>query len=264
MPAFATPGPILASVHLPSGELRIEADDRDDTVVEVLPVDEGSDADFAAAAQARVDYTGTTLSVGSPRSRAQRLFGRGGSISVTVRLPAGSRVEVRAGMADLRCHGRLGAVRAEVSSGDITTDAVGGPTELTTGNGDIRIGAATGSAVAKSSSGGIAVGAADADLRLRTSYGDISVDRVLGGVDARTAYGRITVGEVVRGWVDLETKGGKVEIGVRAGTAAWLDAVSRYGKVTSGLQGADGPGEAEETAEIHARTSYGDIHVHRA
>jgi uncharacterized protein YaiE (UPF0345 family) len=264
MPAFDTPAPILASIQLTAGDVTIEAGDRADTVVEVRPSDEGSPTDAEAAAQTRVEYAGGALSVRSPKSRAWRFFGTGGSVEVTVRLPAGSRVDVRAGMADLRCHGRLGASRLDTSSGDVTADTLGGPSEVTTANGDVRIGEIDGSAVVKSSNGGVTVGTAGGDLRLQTAYGDISVDRALAGLNARTAYGRIRVGEVVRGSVLLETAGGNLEIGVRTGTAAWLDAVSAYGKVTSRLEAAEGPGGSEETVEIRARTSYGDIRIRRA
>ncbi|MFC5749742.1 DUF4097 family beta strand repeat-containing protein [Actinomadura rugatobispora] len=264
MPVFATPAPILASVQLTAGDVIIEAGDRADTVVEVRPSDGGRDTDVDAAAQTRVEFTGGALSIRSPKTRAWRFFGTGGSVDVTVRLPSGSRVDIRAGMADLRCQGRLGASRLDTSSGHITADALGGPSEVTTANGDVRIGEIDGTAVVKSSNGGVTVGTAGGDLRLQTAYGDFSVDRALAGLSARTAYGRIRIGEVVRGSILLETAGGDLEVGVREGTAAWVDAVSAYGRVTSRLEAAEGPGGSEETVEIRARTSYGDIRIHRA
>ncbi|GAA2449497.1 DUF4097 family beta strand repeat-containing protein [Actinomadura vinacea] len=264
MPVFDTPEPILASVHLSYGDVLIEASDRADTVVEVRPGDEGRDADVEAAAQTRVEYANGALSVRSPKSRARWFFGLGGAVGLVLRLPSGSRVDVRTDSADLRCRGRLGASRLNTSSGDVAADALGGPCDVTTANGEIRIGGIEGTAVVKSSNGGVTIGTAGGDLRVKTAYGDISVDRALAGLAAQTAYGRIRVGEVVRGSIVMETAGGELEVGVRAGTAAWLDAVSAYGEVRTALDAAAAPSGAEETVEVRARTAYGDILIHRA
>ena len=72
------------------------------------------------------------------------------------------------------------------------------------------------------------------------------------------------VGQAVRGSLVLETAYGEVEAGVREGTAAWLDVDSGSGHVRNLLTETEGPEGADETVEIHARTSYGDIVVRRA
>lgn len=107
------------------------------------------------------------------------------------------------------------------------------------------------------------IGEATDDVRLKTANGDITVYRALAGVDAKTAYGGVRVGEVVRGAVVLETGFGELELGIREGTAAWLDVNSQHGTVRSDLSADDGPGEAEETVEVRARTGYGDIVIRR-
>jgi len=93
--------------------------------------------------------------------------------------------------------------------------------------------------------------------------GNITIDRALAGVDAKTAFGSVRVGEVVRGSVVLETGFGELELGVREGTAAWLDASSQHGSVRSDLDAIDSPEQADETVEVRARTRYGDIVVRR-
>ncbi|MYR59077.1 hypothetical protein GTY54_23505, partial [Streptomyces sp. SID625] len=85
-----------------------------------------------------------------------------------------------------------------------------------------------------------------------------------GPVTATTAHGNLRVGEVVRGSVRLETSYGAIEVGVREGTAAWLDAHSDSGQVRNRLASSDAPAETEEAVEIHARTRYGSIDVLRA
>ena len=49
------------------------------------------------------------------------------------------------------------------------------------------------------------------------------------------------LGEVVRGSVVLETKLGDLEVGIREGTAAWLDVNSQFGRVHNALEAADAP-----------------------
>jgi len=81
---------------------------------------------------------------------------------------------------------------------------------------------------------------------------------------AKTANGNIRIGEVVNGAIVLETAAGELEIGIREGTAAWLDVSSQYGRVRNLLDETDSPEQSEATVEIRARTSYGDIKIHRA
>ena len=50
---------------------------------------------------------------------------------------------------------------------------------------------------------------------------------------------------------------------MRRGTAVWLDASSRHGVVRNELSADAGPADGEDTLELHARTGYGDITVHR-
>jgi benzoylformate decarboxylase len=80
-----------------------------------------------------------------------------------------------------------------------------------------------GTAVVKSSSGDTWIGVAEGELRANAANGSIAVDVAHGGVVAKSDTGDVWVGEVVRGSVVLETKLGDVEVGIREGTAAWLD-----------------------------------------
>jgi DUF4097 and DUF4098 domain-containing protein YvlB len=102
------------------------------------------------------------------------------------------------------------------------------------------------------------------DLRVSGAYGDIDIRRAEGSVAATTANGTLRVGEVARGTVQLETAYGAIDIGVREGTAAWLDASSGNGQVRNGLTASDSPEKSEETVEVKARTRYGNIDIRRA
>ncbi|MBO2454094.1 DUF4097 family beta strand repeat protein [Actinomadura barringtoniae] len=266
MPTFDTPEPISALIQFPLGDLRITAEDRADTVVEVAPTSASSEADVQAARQLRVEYAGGKLLVKGARERgiASWLSWLGGSASVDVSiwLPTGSRVEARAA-APMRTEGVLGECVFESSLGDSVIDRTG-ELRLSTTHGDIRVGAVDGQASLSTSNGSISVGQVSGDLRAMTASGSITVDRALGGVNAKTAYGSVRLGEVVRGKVQLASAYGELEVGVRLGTAAWLEVHTQYGKVRNHLTAADAPAATDETVEVHARNGYGDIVIRRA
>ncbi|MFI6318172.1 DUF4097 family beta strand repeat-containing protein [Nonomuraea sp. NPDC050556] len=280
MPTFDTPEPIVATLDLGYGRVTINAGERADTVVSVRPTDGTNDTDIRAAAETRIDYANGRLSVRVPKSTGMRwLFGWGASVDVTVDLPAGSRISADAS-AEIRCRGRVGEARLHTAMGDIQIEEAGrlrlstgdgditvgsaGPSEVTTANGTIRLGSVDGAAVVKTSNGSIEIASVSGDVRINTASGDIDVHRALAGVGAKTAHGSVRVGEVARGAVVLETASGEVEVGVRVGSAAWLDVDSSYGTVLVALDAAEGPGESDEAVEVRARTHYGNIRIHRS
>jgi DUF4097 and DUF4098 domain-containing protein YvlB len=281
MPSFDTPEPIGATVQLRSGLVRIIASDRTDTVVDVRPSDEFDDGDGKAAEQTQVEYSQGRLLVKGPKHRSRWLTGWGPSIVMTIELPSGSSIDVSAAAADVRCEGRLGEtkidnaygeiwleraarLRLRTGYGGITVARSDGDADIATSGGEVRIGEIDGSAVIKNAHGDITVDGVTGHLRLSTASGDITVGRTLADVAAKTAYGGVRIGRVVRGVVVAETSYGRLEVGVAAGTAAWLDVSSQYGRVDASLEASDGPAESDETAEVRARTAYGDVVIHRA
>jgi len=119
------------------------------------------------------------------------------------------------------------------------------------------------SAVIKNSNGDTWVGVAGGDLRLNAANGDIAVEESRASVVAKSANGDVRLGEVARGTVVLETKLGDLEVGIREGTAAWLDVSATAGKVHNALDAADAPEPSAETVEVRARTSFGDVVIRR-
>jgi DUF4097 and DUF4098 domain-containing protein YvlB len=118
--------------------------------------------------------------------------------------------------------------------------------------------------VIKNLNGRTWVGDVAGDLRVKSANGDITVGRAFDTVVATTANGSIQIGEVARGSVVLKTGSGALEVGIREGSAAWLDVRSSFGRVRNALGAADGPKPSQETVEVRARTAYGDITIHRA
>ena len=279
MPVFATPEPISVTIELSVGDARIMASDRTDTVIEVRPRYDDRASDIRAAEQTRVEYSSGRLLVKTPRQPT--FVGRGSSVDVTIELPAGSHVQGDSGMGDFGGEGHLGECRFKTGMGNIRLDHTGelhlktgmgniavdralGDADVTTGSGEVRLGQIEGPAVIKNSNGDTVVGEVTGDLRVKSANGRISVDRAHASVMAKTANGNIRIGEVVNGAIVLETAAGELEIGIREGTAAWLDVSSQYGRVRNLLDETDSPEQSEATVEIRARTSYGDIKIHRA
>jgi hypothetical protein len=281
MPTFETLEPISVTIVMFVGDLRITASDRKDTVVLISPSDSSKESDVKAAEQTRVEYTNGRLLIKAPRSwRHYSPFGGRESIDVAIELPAGSRVEAEAAVADFRCDGRLGDCRfttavgnirldetdqlyLSTSAGNLTVDRVAGRAEVT-GSGQVRIGEIHGSAVIKNLNGVTWIGEVKGDLRCNATNGDITVDRALGSVAAKTANGAVRIGDVVRGTVELGTAYGELEVGIREGTAALLDVRSQFGSVRNLLTASDGPQPSDQKVELRARTSFGDIVVRRS
>ena len=278
MPTFDTPEPISATVELPLGDVRIRAAERTDTVVGVEPSDTSNDEDRKAAEQTRVEYANGQLLVKAPRSFRPRRTG--GSVSVTIELPAGSDVHGTAGLADFDCDGPLGECQIKTglgdirldrtqgliiksATGDISVDHVAGHADVKAGSGDVRVRELDSTAVIKNSNGDTWVGVAGGDLRVNAANGNIAVDLAQATVGAKSANGDVRLGEVVRGSVVLETHLGDLEVGIREGTAAWLDVRSTAGKVHNALEAADAPEPSAESVEVRARTSVGDIVIRR-
>lgn len=281
MPAFATPEPITATVDVVVGDVGISAGDRRDTTVAVRPSDAANPEDVKAADATRVEYADGKLLVRAPKPPAWRGRSAGGSVDVAIALPAGSYVRGTAGSADFRCDGRLGDCRIKTGighvrveeadtlsvksgTGDISVDRVTGHADITTASGDVRLRALDRGAVVKNSNGDTWVGEAGGDLRLKAANGGITVDQASADVGAKSANGDVRVGEVARGTVVVETHLGDVEVGIRAGTAAWLDVSAAAGRVYNALETAEPPGDAAERVEVRARTSLGNVVIGRA
>jgi hypothetical protein len=280
MPAYETPEPITATIELVAGDVRIRAGDRSDTIVDVEPSDASNDEDRKAAESTRVEYANGRLLLKAPKLRSWLPGRTGGSISVTIQLPAGSSVHGTGGLTDFDCEGPLGECRIKTGlasieldraqtvtiksgTGDITVDHVVGHADITAGSGDVRVRELGATAVIKNSNGDTWVGVANGDLRVNAANGDIAVDLARATVGAKSANGDVRLGEVVRGSVVLETHLGDLEVGIREGTAAWLDVRSTAGKVRNALDAADAPEPSTDTVEVRARTTVGDVLIRR-
>jgi DUF4097 and DUF4098 domain-containing protein YvlB len=128
----------------------------------------------------------------------------------------------------------------------VRTEGRLGTVELTSETGEFQLGEVTG------------------DLRVKGNTGDIVVGRAHTDVTVHTSIGNIRIGEVVRGNVELTTSVGAIEVGIREGSVAKLDAHTKLGRVRNALNGIDGPPSATDSVHVRARTDLDDIVVRRA
>jgi Toastrack DUF4097 len=280
MSTFETPEAITATIDVVSGDVRVAASDRDTTVVEIRPSDPSNDEDVRAAERTRVDCAGGHLLVKVPKLRSWLPGHHGGSVDVTVELPAGSELRGAGQLADFRADGRYGEVnitnglgrievedadklRLKTGIGDIVVDRVRGHADITAGSGELRVRELDASAVVKNSNGDSWIGEARGDLRVNAANGSVAVDLAQASVVAKSANGDVRLGEVVRGSVVLETRLGDLEVGIREGSAAWLDVRAAAGRVQNTLEAADAPAKTAEKVEVRARTTAGNVVVGR-
>ncbi|MET9901590.1 DUF4097 family beta strand repeat-containing protein [Streptomyces sp. NPDC006446] len=214
MQKFDTTAPISAVLDIPAGHIRFIAADRTDATVEILPADASKGRDVKAAEQTTVEYGDGVLRIETSRAK-NRILGASGSVEVTVQLPAGSRVEAKAAMAEFRGVGRLGDVTFEGAQGSVKLDET-------------------------------------ASVRLTLLAGDISVGRLGGPAEISTAKGDIRITEAVRGAVVLRTESGDVSVGAARGVSAALDAGTSHGRIDNTLKNTDGtPGLTIHATTAH-------------
>ena len=284
---FDTPSPITVVLDLYVADVRIAAADRADTVVEVRPSDPNKAADVKAAENTTVEYDAATRTVTvvsrKPRNRFVNFsYRRPESIDLVVEVPTDSDLRGEAEIGDIQSVGVLGTVQLKTGLGTVrlaqtgplklrnglgetSVDEVSGAAEVSSGSGVIQLGAVDGTADVSSDNGKVRVGVVTGPAVVKSSNGAVYVDRALSDLTASTSNGEVRIGEVVRGKVSATSKNGSVEVGVRDGSAAWLDLNAGVGRVYNGLDDAAAPtaGEPVDKVEVHADTKLGDVTIRR-
>jgi DUF4097 and DUF4098 domain-containing protein YvlB len=284
---FKTPAPITVNLDLYVADVHFAISDRTDTVVEVRPSDPDKSVDVKAADNTRVEYdeATNTLNIVSrkPRTRFVNFSSkRPESIDVLIQLPSDSDVRGDAELGDFQADGVLGTVSIKTNLGavrlgetgqlnvrggvgEITVEGVSGPAHVHSSSSNIRIGAVDGPADVSTSNGRVRVGVVTGAANIKAANGAVSVDRALSDITAASSNGEVVIGEVVRGKVSATSKNGGVEIGVREGSAAWLELNTNVGRVYNELESAEAPSADEpvDKVEIRADTKLGDVTIRR-
>lgn len=153
-------------------------------------------------------------------------------------------------------------LEATAGSGDITVNAVS-EAHLTAGSGNIRVNTAQRQLEVKTGSGSIRLGAV-ADTSALAGSGDIEIGTLNGRLSSKSGSGDVTLQTASAGAIEATAAAGDITVGIPHGTAVLQDCSTVAGRLSSALEDADGPGEAERRLELRARTVSGDISVHRA
>ncbi|MCP3797823.1 DUF4097 domain-containing protein [Allokutzneria sp. A3M-2-11 16] len=216
-----------------------------------------------AVKQTRVEQTGNRLVVRGPQGMPLRVV----PLSIVVRVPRGSHVNVTTGSAAVNLTGATGAAAGRIdlttSSGDVTVDRTDGSTNVQTGTGTVRLGPVHGTLRAKSGNGALEISAVHGPSKLVTTGGDVWLGAVQHDVEVRTGSGDLTVADAASGRVHLASGSGSLRIGVRQGIVAELDLLSVSGEARSELpvfeerqSGWDNP-----ALRIEGRTASGNVLV---
>jgi len=282
MTSFDTSGPVELTVDLGiRSDIWITAVDRTEATVQIRPRNPERALDASAAGQIAVDLTDNRLRVGFTHLRIRNWFTDGGAVDVSIEVPTGSSLDVGTGMGAVDAAGEFGAavvrsgmgairidrcagLRVKTGQGDVTVGSATGLVSISTGTGKVRIGAIAGTATVKNANGETQIGVVADDLTISAANGDILIDRADANVTVKASNGSVRIGDIGRGAVTAATAAGAVEVGIRPGTAAWLDLSTKYGRVHNTLALGDGPAATGDTVQVRARSSYGDITVHRS
>jgi DUF4097 and DUF4098 domain-containing protein YvlB len=171
-------------------------------------------------------------------------------------------VEIKTGVGDVRLD-RTAGLRLRTGIGNVDIEEASGNADIVA-SGAITIGAITGDAYIKNLNGKTWIGTVSGDVKLKSANGDVTIDAAGRDITAKTANGSIRLGRVARGAVSIETGSGALEIGIDEGTAAWIEATTKFGRLRNLLTPAENPDPAAETVRVRARTSFGDITIARS
>jgi DUF4097 and DUF4098 domain-containing protein YvlB len=250
---FPAPGPIGLRVRNARGTVLVTADDTSETVVDVSGRHDVGNVRVSASEDGRqvsVEVPRTWRPGGPPR------------FDITVRVPAGSSVDLGAASASIATRGVLTAAEAKSASGTISIEQVEGDCRAHSASGDVELGTIGGTVTLKTASGDQRVARVGGRCTARTASGSIDVGWAGDLVHAVSASGAVTVRDAARGEVSCKSTSGDIAIGVRKGTRVWLDLSTVSGRTTSNLRPDDPPGgDDDQVLTVKAITVSGDITI---
>ncbi|MFC7625032.1 DUF4097 family beta strand repeat-containing protein [Microlunatus sp. GCM10028923] len=277
MTTFSTPSPIKAVVEVAGAHVMINATDRTDTAVRVVPVDPANPKHAQVAARTTVEFSAGELAV-----KTRKPGGRDGSVVITIDLPAGSSLAYSEAYASLQTRGPLGStevnlssgrvqldriddLRASLAAGELEVGRIAGRATIQGGSASVKIGEAGGAVKLIGSSGKVWIGAAAGDLDLTNSSGGFEIGRAEASVTALVGGDAvIKIGRMSQGHAFLTNASGNIEVGVGTGAEVRLErAESMYGTVRNSISTAFGTAGAD-LVTVDARSRRGDIVIRRA
>lgn len=236
-------GRTRVELNLPSGEAVFLPGGPE--VVEVTV--EGRQADEFV-----VEKVGGRILLRTPESARSRWD----SFDLTVRMPAGCELEVRAASADVRAEVGLGSLKIDVASGDVVAGDVGGDAAVRSASGGVDLGGVSGDLAVNTASGDVRVREIGGRATLDSASGDVRVGEALGVLAISSQSGDLEVGRY--GGDDLEcgSTSGDVKIGLPPGRDLDVDIDTVSGEIRSDFPPEEGGGA---TARLRVKTVSGDV-----
>jgi DUF4097 and DUF4098 domain-containing protein YvlB len=265
---FSTPGQLGLELRMPAGEIEVLAGERDETIVE-LETSSSREEVRQAIEEARIEIRrrgdGHAVVVDvRPRRRFGLTFDRG-DIHMRVSCPNDADVEISTASADVELRGRLGALTAELASGDLRGEELNGRVEVKSASGDVVLDQLGDDTSVATASGDIFVREVHGEAVLRSASGDVRVEEAADSITIQTASGDQRIGAVTIGRVTLQSASGDQVVGVRRGSAVHLDVRTMSGDASSELEVRDQrPPDDAPLVELRATSMSGDIRIHRA
>jgi DUF4097 and DUF4098 domain-containing protein YvlB len=266
--SFETPGAAALRVEIPAGTVTVEtwSEPRVEVEVAAARADDRSAEATAGIRISAADRGGRHEIVVRAPKREGRLgiaWGRGPELTVSVRCPEATDLELATHSADLEGRGSLGAVSVRSGSGDATLDDTAS-LAFATASGDLTAGSVAGALAVKSASGDVDVRSVDATASVNTVSGDVRIGPTSASVAVKTVSGDVEL-QAAGASVQVGSVSGDVEVATVSGLVLWIDAQSVSGTMTSELDVGDEPAaHGEDAVELRVRTVSGDVRIARS
>jgi DUF4097 and DUF4098 domain-containing protein YvlB len=183
------------------------------------------------------------------------------SFDVTVRVPAGAELEVRAASADVGVEVDLGSLEAGLASGDLRAQRIEGNAAVESASGDVELGEVGGHLAVSTASGDLRLGETRGHAALNTASGEVRLGSVLGHLEVSTQSGDLEVERYAGDDLECSSTSGDVRIGLPPGRALDVDLNTISGEIRSDFSAEGGDGA---TARLRVKTISGDIALVRA
>lgn len=256
---FTASAPVSAAVLTKSGDVTVRTEPG--AGVEVTLSARGAEAEMLLES-AEVDFNEGTgeLVVRTVRDPfdanlgLKSLFKRGSwtlqsDLDVSIRLPAGSSLEVKTASGDTQCRGGLDAVA------------------LSSASGDIRLSDPVTSLDVKTASGDVVVERVRDSLECRSASGDVRCNAVATHTQVHTASGDVTLTADGPSEVTVRAVSGDVRVSVASGLVVDVNANTVSGDMGSSIP-LDGSGVSDAsddaTVAITVSTVSGDLRITKA
>ncbi len=133
-------------------------------------------------------------------------------VTMQVRTPRRSDVEMDIASSDGRIEDIDGAIQVQSASGDLSVTNLAGSIHIQSASGDIRAAGLRGRAEIRTASGDVTVVRAADALTIRTANGDVQIDDIAGTLILHTASGDVHVQRSTLTACEMQTASGDLEI----------------------------------------------------